>query len=244
MKAVKTIGWTMISAGTLILLFLGYQLIFTNFITARAQNAAAIELEERFVSLRQALPEPEQVDVLPPAGAEEATPSTNSVTQAERIALFSEPTPEVGQEFGRIVFPSLDLEHIIFEGVDRDTLKKGPGHMPWTPLPGQPGNAVVSGHRTTYGAPFFNIDQLQPGHEILVETALGTHTYVVRESIIVEPTDVWVTENRPGAWLTLTTCHPRFSARQRLVVFAELVDGPNYEYAQAAKEGLIDLVRA
>ncbi|MDH3500076.1 MAG: class E sortase [Acidimicrobiia bacterium] len=241
MKAIKAIGWTMIGTGTLILLFLAYQLVFTNFITARAQDAAAEQLDERFDALRQALPEPERVEVLPPTA--EATEDTTPDPEGE-VALFSEPAPESGEEFGRLIVPALDLEHIMFEGVDRVTLKNGPGHMPWTPLPGQPGNAVLSGHRTTYGAPFFNFDQLAAGDEIIVETLLGSHTYAVRESVIVKPTDVWVTEPKVGAWLTLTTCNPRFSARERLVVFAELVDGPNFAYAQAAKDGLIDLVRA
>ena len=113
------------------------------------------------------------------------------------------------------------------EGVRRRDLKTGAGHMPGTPLPGQPGNAVISGHRTTYGAPFGEFDQIVEGDRIEVDTALGTHVYEVRETLIVKATAVWVTEPRPGAWLTLTTCNPKFSARERLVVFAELVEGPN-----------------
>ena len=92
-----------------------------------------------------------------------------------------------------------------------------------------PGNAVVSGHRTTFGAPFNELDHLVPGDIIEVETAVGVHTYVVRESLVVNPFDVWVTDHRQGAWLTLTTCNPEFSARERLVVFAELIGGPNWE---------------
>ena len=99
--------------------------------------------------------------------------------------------------------------------------------MPNTALPGQLGNAVISGHRTTYGAPFFNLERLVPGDRFAVETIIGTHTYEVVELRIVKPTDVWVTNQWEGSWLTLTTCHPKFSSRQRLVVFAELVDGPN-----------------
>ncbi len=243
MKAIKAIGWSMITAGTLILLFLGYQLVFTNFVTSRAQDAAAVKLSERFETMRQALPEPEEVEVIPPDSTPENSDNATA-TDEEQVSLFSEPAPEMGDEFGRIQIPRLELEHIIFEGVDRETLKNGPGHMPWTPLPGQPGNAVLSGHRTTYGAPFYDLDLLTPGDEIMVETLVGTHIYVVRESLIVQPTDVWVTDSRPGAWLTLTTCNPRFSARERLVVFAELVDGPNHAYARAAKDGLIELVSA
>jgi sortase A len=101
--------------------------------------------------------------------------------------------------------------------------------MPATPLPGQPGNSVISGHRTTYGAPFHELDTLVSGDRIEVETAIGLHVYEVRSIDIVRPTDVWVTEPRTGAWLTLTTCHPKFSARERLIVFAELVEGPNLD---------------
>jgi sortase A len=129
---------------------------------------------------------------------------------------------------------------MIFEGVDRATLKKGPGHMPWTPLPGQPGNAVLSGHRTTYGAPFFHLEALEPGDEIIIETALGTSVYEVRKVFIVAPTDVWVTEPMPGAWLTLTTCNPKYSARERLIIQAELVEGPNFAYVEAQKAQVLE----
>jgi sortase A len=108
--------------------------------------------------------------------------------------------------------------------------------MPGTPIPGQPGNAVVSGHRTTYGRPFFDLDQLAVGDRIEVETAIGTHVYHVREMVTVLPSDVWVTEPRPGGWLTLTTCNPKFSARERLIVWAEMVSGPNIEFVELHKQ--------
>jgi sortase A len=104
--------------------------------------------------------------------------------------------------------------------------------MPWTPVPGQPGNAVISGHRTTYGRPFYDLDQLVLGDRIEVETAIGISVYEVKVIEIVLPTDVYVTEPLPGAWLTLTTCHPRFSAAERLVVQAELVAGPNFDFVE------------
>jgi sortase A len=111
--------------------------------------------------------------------------------------------------------------------------------MPGTPVPGQPGNSVISGHRTTYGRPFFDFDQLGPGDRIELETAIGLHVYEVRESFVVEPTDVWVVDDRPGAWLTLTTCNPKFSARERLIITAELVQGPNLVYVESL-EGRLD----
>ena len=99
--------------------------------------------------------------------------------------------------------------------------------MPGTALPGQPGNAVISGHRTTYGAPFADLDDVAAGDIITVETATGVHLYEAVQSFVVAPQDIWVTEQWSGGWLTLTTCNPRFSARERLVVIVRLVDGPN-----------------
>ena len=248
MKALKVAGWSMIGMGSLILLFLVYQLAFTNLLTARAQSAASDALEVRFAELRA---EPaEAVEVIPDLpelpgegvdNPEQGEAPENQVTpRAEPISFFPEDAPELGTEIGRIVIPKIELDLVVVEGVDRDNLRRGPGHMPWTPMPGQVGNTVISGHRVTNGAPFFSLDELEPGDEILVETVTGTHTYVVREQFSVLPTDVWVTNSRPGAWLTLTTCNPRFSARERLITVAELVDGPNLEYAQAVKNGIIE----
>jgi sortase A len=105
--------------------------------------------------------------------------------------------------------------------------------MPTTPLPGQPGNSVLSGHRTTHGRPFFDLDLLEVGDPVRVRTRIGIHVYEVREILVVAPTDVWVADPREGAWLTLTTCEPKFSSRQRLVIQAEMVDGPNRPYVDA-----------
>ena len=212
----------MIWSGMLILLFLGYQLVGTNVITARAQSVATEELEETFV---EAAEEREAEGVKLPEAAEEVPPG--AVPE-----LYKDIVPVEGQAFSRIVIPAAEVDDVVFEGVTRSVLKNGPGHMPWTALPGQPGNAVISGHRTTYGAPFFDLDLLVPGDEISIQTALGWHVYVVRSSEIVTPTDVWVTDHRPGAWLTLTTCHPKWSAAQRLVVFAELVEGVNLPFIE------------
>lgn len=243
MRFVKGLGWAMIGSGTLILLFLAYQLFFTNLLTARAQSRAETALEERFDKAREELPEAVTV-VPPPTTTVEGETETDepAVPVEEPLAFFEEPAPAENEELGRLLIPEIDLDWVMFEGVSRDTLKLGPGHMPWTPMPGQPGNAVVSGHRTTYGAPFYDLDALEPGDEIRVETVVGEHVYAVVETRVVSPSDVWVTNDRPGAWLTLTTCNPRFSARERLVIIAEMVQGPNAEYAQAVKEGLIEAV--
>ena len=215
---VRISAWTMIWSGSIILGYVGYQMFGTDVVNqqvqAAAQEALPSVLEERAA----------RVELPPPAEVEgEADP-----------VLVEEPGVVEGEPFAAIRIPLIGVEQVVYAGIDRETLQLGPGHFPGTPLPGQPGNAVLSGHRTTYGRPFFDLDLLEPGDTIDVETAVGIHTYTVRESLVVTPFDVWVTEPREGAWLTLTTCHPKFSARERLVVFAELTAGPNFEFVAAA----------
>jgi sortase A len=251
MKFLKVTGWSMISFGSLILLFLAYQLVFTNLLTARAQSSAETALEERFEALREDVLDEVDVQTLPggidePVETEDGTPPpTNAASErATAISYFPEDSPALGTEIGRITIEKIKVDLVVIQGVDRDNLKKGPGHMTWTPMPGQPGNSVISGHRVTNGTPFFNLNEVVAGDQITVETVTGTHVYAVRETLVVLPTDVWVTNSRPGAWLTLTTCNPRYSARERLVIVAELVDGPNLEYAQALKDDIVEDVSA
>lgn len=228
MKLLRAAGWTMIWAGVLIFAFLAYQLFGTSIGTNRAQNEAEQQLDTIFEAAIEEL-EASGVPVPtdPPPVAIDVAPT-----------LFPEPIPVAGQPFARIVIPSLEMDHVVWEGVEREDLKNGPGHMPWTALPGQPGNAVISGHRTTYGAPFFSLDGLEVGDTITMETATGSHEYEIREILIVDPTAVEVTEFRDGAWLTLTTCHPVYSAAQRLVIHAELVAGPNFDFVQYQAESV------
>ena len=217
----------MIWSGLFVLGFAGYQLLLTDLVNARSQARAEAVLVEAFADRRADLPNPTTVSVpTTVAGGVQPDPVVHHPEDA---------TPE-GVPLGTFRIPKLDLEEVLISGVTPESLKLGPGYMPWTALPGQPGNAVVSGHRTTYGRPFFRLDELAPGDAIEVETAIGVHTYTVRESLIVLPTDVWVTNPKRGAWLTLTTCNPRYSARERLIVFAEMTDGPNLEYARYLEE--------
>jgi sortase A len=221
-RHIRIAGWTMIWTGVFMLGFAGYQLFITDLLTARQQDAARETLEDVF-----AQPDAEAVPVTVPDSVRDELE-----IPIQEIVHFEEEAGAPGEGFAAMRIPKIDVDQVVVEGVDRESLKKGPGHMPWTPLPGQPGNSVISGHRVTYGRPFFDLDQLSPGDVIEVETAIGVHTYEVRETRIVAPTDVWVAGPRRGAWLTLTTCHPRFSAAQRLIVFAELVDGPNLSYSE------------
>lgn len=222
------LGWTLIWSGVFIFGFLGWQLFGTGLVNAGVQEQAQEDLSRTFEDPTVARPPVAQVDPVEFLGVE----STDRPELPELVEFHPEEAPDNGEELAFLRIPKIDVDEVLFAGVDRDTLRKGPGHMEGTPIPGQPGNSVVSGHRTTYGSPFFDFDLLEPGDEIEVESAIGTHVYEVREMLIVEPTDVWVTDDRPGGWLTLTTCNPKFSARERLIVFAEMVSGPNAEFIE------------
>ena len=120
--------------------------------------------------------------------------------------------------------PSLGTDHIVVAGIGVDELRLGPGHFPDTPLPGQLGNVAIAGHRTTYGQPFHDVDLLARGDEIVLTTVTGRFVYLVDDISIVDPTEYAVvsTTDRTRARLTLTSCHPKWSAAKRIVVRAEL----------------------
>lgn len=136
------------------------------------------------------------------------------------------PQPKEGEGIGLIKIPKIQIEKVMVEGVGDDDLKKGPGHYPETAFPGEAGNVVISGHRTTYGAPFYRVDELQTGDTIEIVDGYGTYKYLVTEKKIVAPTDLSVITPSTEARLTLTTCHPRFSAKQRLIIVAALQGEP------------------
>jgi sortase A len=127
-----------------------------------------------------------------------------------------------GQPVARIELPTLDRDYTVVEGTDTATLRKGPGHYPDSPLPGESGTVAIAGHRTTYGAPFRTIDQLHRGDPITVTTAYGTFIYRVERTRIVAPDALWVKRAVGYQRLILTACHPLYSAAQRIVVFARL----------------------
>ena len=137
-----------------------------------------------------------------------------------------------GAGIARIYLPSLGRHevHVVVEGVSYEDLKKGPGHYPGTDGPGMVGNMVISGHRTTYGAPFNRIDELKVGDPIVLETRASFYTYRVIGTTVVNPDAIGETDhvpNRPDVkptqrLLTLTTCNPKYSASTRLIVRAVL----------------------
>ena len=116
-----------------------------------------------------------------------------------------------------------DLDIVIVQGTDTASLQKGPGHFPETPFPGQGGTVGIAGHRTTYGAPFRDAESVERGDRMVLEMPYGKIFYRVQKTEIVDPTDVGVVKYVGYERLVLSTCHPVYSAAQRLIVFARAV---------------------
>ena len=136
---------------------------------------------------------------------------------------YKEGNVGTGDALTRIKIPAIGVDVVVVEGTTQSALRAGAGHYPQTPLPCEPGNVAIAGHRTTYGKPFHNLDLLKPGDTITLETPIGSCTYkMVAPPFVVSPTDTSVVDNTPVPTVTLTTCHPKGSARQRLIVQAQL----------------------
>lgn len=149
------------------------------------------------------------------------------IASPEIKQAYQERRLQDGDALTRIKIPSLGVDTVVVEGTSASALKAGAGHYPNTPLPCEAGNVAIAGHRTTYGRPFNQLDRLKTGDVVILTTPIGSCTYeVMKDPFVIAPTDFSVVQNDPNKkLLTLTTCHPRGSARQRLVVQANLVKG-------------------
>jgi sortase A len=210
-RVLGAIGRTMITVGVLLLLFVAYQLWGTGIREAQAQGNLQDEFEQRLGAA-------ERTDSSTTSTTDGATPTSPPTSEVGPPP----PPPADGDAVAQIRIPAIGLDKIVVQGVAVADLKKGPGHYPGSPLPGQPGNAAIAGHRTTYGAPFNRIDELKEGDQILVTTTQGAFEYQVRQQLIVAPDQVEVLDDFGDDRLTLTACHPKYSARQRIVVVAAL----------------------
>ena len=148
---------------------------------------------------------------------------------ALKDALFDPPQrvvrrePLKGDAIARIEIPAIGVSEYVIEGTDTGSLRKGPGHYPETPLPGDDGTTAIAGHRTTYGAPFRDIDDLKRGQVIAVDMPDGRFVYRVEGTAIVDDSDLSVLEPVGYRRLMLSACHPLYSAAQRIIVFARQV---------------------
>ncbi|MGH2759290.1 MAG: sortase [Actinomycetota bacterium] len=203
-------GRVFVGAGLVLLFFTGYLLWGTGVYTKQAQKDAAQALEANPIVTEQKLSKGN----IPPARP---------------------PRPlKLGEPLFTIKIPKIGLENTVVEGVDQESLRKGVGHFPGcddgsssaclgdTKYPGESGNVALSGHRTTYGAPFFRVNELSKGDTIDIVSGRARYRYRVREQKVVDPITGFSTVEQHGRdELTLTTCHPRFSAAQRLIISAD-----------------------
>jgi sortase A len=139
-----------------------------------------------------------------------------------KLARLQARRDKAGDAVGRLKMPKLGRSYVVVEGTNTDDLRKGPGHYPKTPLPGEGGTVGVAGHRTTYGAPFRTVDKLKPGNELIMDMPYGRFTYKVDKIQIVNPDALWITDKRKREMLVLSACHPLYSAAKRIVVFSHL----------------------
>jgi sortase A len=159
-----------------------------------------------------------------PTTTEPATTSPPTVVQTLPIP-DPPPEPRAAEprtELGRLQIPKIGVDITFLQGISLTTLDEGPGHWPGTAMPGQVGNAVIAGHRTSHNKVFRNIDQLVPGDEVIFTTADGTFTYRVRETTVVTPDAMYIIEQTWEPTATLFACHPPGSTRERIVVHLDL----------------------
>lgn len=215
-RVLGAVGRVLVTAGLLLLLFVSYQLWGTGIYQARAQD----DLQQQF-----------QRSLARARSTTTSTVPTGTANPPAPAALAPLVVPPEGDAVGIIGIPKIGVTQYVVEGVNVDDLRKGPGHYPSTQFPGHEGNSAIAGHRTTYGAPFGDLDQLAVGDEINVATVQGKFKYKVTSQRAVDPSEVSVLDaspdpSRPGhqlATLTLTTCNPKYSAEQRLIIRAQLV---------------------
>jgi LPXTG-site transpeptidase (sortase) family protein len=212
-----------------------YQLFGTAFITARAQSNLTNEFDASIATVRA--DDTTQIvfarlELLTISTVEETTTTIETQTSASRFENFTAAEiaaigaiayqPE-GKAIAQIVAPEMGLDSIVVQGTSVSDLRNGPGHYTNSAALCGSGNASIAGHRTTYGSPFGDIANLEFGDEIVVHTVYGSCTYMVTKRFVVQPNETWVVKDQGDNRLTLTSCHPKYSASQRYVVVAQLV---------------------
>lgn len=217
------IGELLLSAGAVILLFVGYQLFWTGVETGKAQASLKEELFARWA-------DPQPGASLPPPVVPGDVPGEVPGAPAPEAA-----PPAVGNAISLLRIPRFGSDYVwaVLEGVSLDVLADGPGHYPGTAMPGEVGNFAVAAHRATHGEPFADVEALREGDAVVVETQTAWLTYSIYEIDFPVPVDsAWALEPDPhnlGAaptrsLMTLTTCHPRWASTHRFLVFTELVE--------------------
>ncbi|MFD9405654.1 class E sortase [Streptomyces sp. NPDC059989] len=217
---VRTFSEVCLTAGTLIVLFVAYVLLWTGVKADRAMDAEMTRMRDTWAA------------AAPAAAPQAAAPATPKAPEAPKAPETPPPYP-AGQAFAEMYIPRFGPDWIkpVLEGTGTELLKKGLGHYAGTARLGATGNFSVAGHRRTYGDPFKDFPELRPGDAVILKDATTWYTYTVRGGPLrTLPTDVRVVDpvparspfTAPGRYLTLTTCDPEWGHSHRLVVWAEL----------------------
>ena len=212
-RALRTLSTVLIVAGALLLADAALTLLWQEPVSALYGRVQQDKLEGQLKDLEKA----------PIAAVDQRALSKLDASRRLAFAARSlKRRSKAGDALGRIRVPKIGISDIFVEGTAAGDLRRGPGHYPATPLPGQRGTVAIAGHRTTYGAPFHDVDQLAKGDRIDLDMPYGRFTYRVERLKIVEPTAVEVTDPVGYDRLVLSACHPLYSAAQRIIVFARL----------------------
>jgi LPXTG-site transpeptidase (sortase) family protein len=192
-------------------------------VTARAADLSATD----FIPLQMKSENVEQASAAEAAAAAAAAAEAAHRAELDAFRGAAEAYAQAvagktGTPIGKIIIPSIGLDVVMVEGTGKGDLKIGPGHWPETPFPGEGGNFVVSGHRTTYGAPFFRLNKVAVGDEIDLVLPYAVARYTVTRVIIVYPDEVDTVAQRGREQVSLAACHPLYSAKQRIVVQGDL----------------------
>jgi sortase A len=213
-RALRVLSSVLIVAGTILLADAGATLFWQEPVSAVYAHFQQGELRDQLVELEQAPLEPDEERAL------EKIPDPK-----RRLAFHARVIKrrvKAGEPMGRIVIPAIGVSDVFVQGTGTGDLRKGPGHYPATPMPGERGTVAIAGHRTTYGAPFRNVDKLHRGDRIELRMPYARFMYRVERTKIVPPTELSVTDRVAHDRLVLSACHPLYSAAQRIIVFARL----------------------
>ena len=213
-RALRAFSSVLIVAGAILLADAVATLLWQEPVSAVYAHFQQGELGDQLVELEQAPLAPAEKRAL----AKIPDPKRRLAFRARSLRAAA----EAGDPMGRIVIPAIGVSDVFVQGTGSGDLRKGPGHYPATPLPGERGTVAIAGHRTTYGAPFRNVDKLDRGDRIELRMPYARFTYRVERTKIVPPTELSVTDRVDHDRLVLSACHPLYSAAQRIIVFARL----------------------
>lgn len=213
-RLLRDVSSVMIIAGLLLAIDAGLTLVWQEPLTALIGTIQRDNLDKRYLSYRTV-----------PLTAADRVAMNGLTTIQQRIALLARREASqvpIGSAIGVLSIPKLSVSYDVVEGTDTASLERGPGHYPSTAFPGLGQTVAIAGHRTTYLAPFRNLNELDRGDRIELQMPYATFIYDVQYQRVVTPSSWWITDNVGYERLVLSACNPLYSASQRIVVFAKL----------------------